>query len=62
MVSAAYRSKFNGSKQRRYPGRPDVGKDVVQLVIRMARENTGWGYDRIAEALFNLGHHDQRVG
>jgi putative transposase len=34
------------------------------LVLRMARENTAWGYDRIAGALNNLGHciSDQTVG
>jgi putative transposase len=34
------------------------------LVVRMARENTGWGYDRIVGAMANPGHHlsDQTVG
>ena len=32
--------------------------------MQMARENSGWGYDRIAGALANLGHEisDQTVG
>jgi hypothetical protein len=32
--------------------------------MRMARENSGRGYDRIVGALANLGHHvsDQTVG
>jgi len=56
--------KFDGSKHRCYPGRPPVGEDVVQLIGRMARENSGWGYDRIAGALSNLGRKisDQTVG
>jgi putative transposase len=56
--------KFDGSKYRRYPGRPAVGHEVAELVLRMARENTAWGYDRIAGALNNLGHciSDQTVG
>jgi transposase InsO family protein len=56
--------KFDGSKQRQYPGRPTVRPEFEALVVRMAREHTGWGYDRIVGALANLGHHlsDQTVG
>src|ERR671912_1901398 len=39
--------KFDGSKYRRAPGRPPVAAEVEELVVRMARENSGWGYDRI---------------
>jgi putative transposase len=48
--------KFDGSKRRQYPGRPGIAKELEALVVRMARENSGWGYDRIVGALANLGH------
>lgn len=48
--------KFDGSRNRRCPGRPPVDREIMQLVVRMARENSGWGYDRIVGALANLGH------
>jgi putative transposase len=56
--------KFDGSKARRGPGRPRIEREVEQLIIRMARENRNWGYDRIAGALTNLGYDvsDQTVG
>ena len=56
--------KFDGSKHRKYPGRPRVASEVEALVVRRARENTGWGYDRIVGALANLGLRlsDQTVG
>src|SRR4051794_21467572 len=43
--------KFDGSKHRAYPGRPTVGREITDLIVRMARENRDWGYDRIAGAL-----------
>src|SRR3954454_2520094 len=56
--------KFDGSRHRSYPGRPKIDPEVERLIVRMARENSGWGYDRIAGALANLGHKisDQTVG
>jgi hypothetical protein len=56
--------KFDGSKRRSYPGRPRIDAAIEALIVRMARENTGWGYDRIVGALANLGYHvsDQTVG
>jgi hypothetical protein len=55
--------KFDGSRQRGYPGRPRVSAEVEELVVRFARENRSWGYDRILGALANLGHEvsDQTV-
>jgi putative transposase len=55
--------KFDGSA-RRGPGRPRLKREIEGLIIRMAKENRDWGYDRIAGALANLGHEisDQTVG
>ena len=41
---------------RKGPGRPRLAQELTDLVLRMARENTSWGYDRIQGALANLGH------
>jgi putative transposase len=56
--------KFDGSKQRRSVGRPRIHTELENLVVRLARENSDWGYDRIVGALANLGHllSDQTVG
>jgi hypothetical protein len=37
-------------------GRPTTDKEIVELVLRMARENASWGYKRIEGALHNLGY------
>ncbi|MGB5583399.1 MAG: helix-turn-helix domain-containing protein [Gammaproteobacteria bacterium] len=56
--------KFDGSKSRRYPGRPRIDAEIEQWVVRMAKENSDWGYDHIVGAMANLGYRlsDQTVG
>jgi len=56
--------KFDGSQQRKAPGRPQVDPELEALVVRLAQENSSWGYDRIVGALAHLGYtiSDQTVG
>jgi putative transposase len=48
--------KWDYSQQRQKVGRPPLSKEIVELVLRMARESSTWGYDRIQGALANLGY------
>jgi putative transposase len=55
--------KFDGSQRRSCPGRPPLDGKTEALIVRMAGENPGGGYDRIVGALANLGQgvSDQTV-
>ena len=39
------------------PGRPAVGLEIRDLVLRLARENPTWGYRRVHGEMTRLGHH-----
>jgi len=47
--------KDDGSQLCKAVGRPRTPKEIEDLVVRMARENRSWGYERIVGALANLG-------
>ncbi len=56
--------KWDYSDRRKSVGRPPISKDIVDLILRFAKENPTWGYDRIQGELANVGHQlsDQTVG
>jgi putative transposase len=48
--------KWDYNVRRNNVGRPAVSQEIIDRVLRFARENTTWGYDKIQGALVNLGH------
>ncbi len=52
--------KWDYSTRKKSPGRPRTIETIMELVVRMAVENTTWGYTRIQGALANLGHRISR--
>jgi transposase InsO family protein len=47
--------KFDSSKSPRKPGGTRTPEEIEELIVKMARENSSWGYSRIVGALSNLG-------
>jgi len=57
--------KWDYSDRRKMkPGRPRIRQIIVDLILRFAKENPTWGYDRIQGALANVGYQisDTTVG
>ncbi len=56
--------KWDYSERRKSVGRPRIRQVIVDLILRFAKENPTWGYDRIQGALANVGYHisDTTVG
>jgi hypothetical protein len=50
------RRKWAAFSRRRGPGRPPLAPDARELVLRLARENPRWGYQRLRGELLKLGH------
>src|SRR5260370_10100276 len=47
--------KFDGSQKRGLAGPARGDAPIAELVVKLARENSSWGYYRIVGALANLG-------
>ena len=56
--------KWDYSQKRKSVGRPRIRQVIVDLILRIAKENPTWGYDRIGGALANVGYHisDTTIG
>ncbi len=53
-------AKYDSSGMRR-PGRPPKPQYIRDLVVRLAKENTSWGYTKLRDVMFSLGHEIGRT-
>jgi putative transposase len=56
--------KWDHCDKRKSVCRPRIRQVIVDLILRFARDNPRWGYDRIQGAMANVGYHisDTTVG
>jgi putative transposase len=47
--------------RRRAPGRPPLADEVRALILKMAHNDSNWGYTSIRDRLRNLGHRVSRA-
>lgn len=52
----AWKRYWTWKSRHRSPGRPRIAPEVRELIIRMARENSLWGAQRIRGELLGLGY------
>ena len=44
-------------RKKKQPGRPRIRQVIIDLIVRFAKEDPTWGYERIQGALANVGYH-----
>lgn len=47
-------------KRKQIGGRPGLSVEIEQVILQLARENSRWGYDRIAGEVLKLGYQVDR--
>jgi hypothetical protein len=64
LVSKAHRPEIRWFQAPPISRQARIEPKLEALIVQMAKENSGWGYDRIVGALANLGYDvsDETVG
>ena len=48
--------KYDGSRNRKKVGRPQIAQEITDLVIKFKKQNRRWGYQKITDQLVYLGY------